>query len=438
MKFSLTKEFITYVFLNILGQMAYSCYTLADTYFVSAKLGTDGLTALNLAFPMFCLMNGIGLMLGIGGGAKYSICKSRKESDTGNRIFTTALYLAVFLAAIFFCCGLFFSEPLVRLLGADQSIFGITNIYLKVMLLFAPAFIINTLLQGFIRNDGCPSLSMKAMFFGSFSNIILDYIFIFPLDMGIFGAIFATGLAPIISILILSPYFWKKKNHFHIVPLKAEAHIVREIVSSGTSPLLTEATSGIVMLLFNFIMLRLAGNIGVAAFGIVTVISLVTVAIYTGLSQGVQPLLSKYHGFQNEHHVAAIFQKAMITMLLLSGVIYCIIFFGADALAAVFNSEGDALLQQYAVIGLKIYFIACPFMGFNIVMSTYFISTERPGPAQIISLLRGFFLLIPFAFLLSYLFQMTGVWAAYPATECAVCIVGIFLYRAFVKRRRIQ
>ena len=118
----------------------------------------------------------------------------------------------------------------------------------------------------------------------------------------------------------------------------------------------------------------------------------------------------------------------MATVLLLSGVIYMVIFFGASQIALIFNSERNETLQTLAVTGLKLYFLACPFIGFNIVTATYFTSTERPHPAQIISFLRGLFVLVPVAFLLSAILRMTGVWLAYPISECIVAMVGAAFY----------
>lgn len=124
----------------------------------------------------------------------------------------------------------------------------------------------------------------------------------------------------------------------------------------------------------------------------------------------------------------------MITVLFLSGAIYAVIFFNAPQLAYIFNSERNEILQNFAVTGLKLYFLACPFIGFNIVTSTCFVSTERPRPAQIISLLRGFFILVPIAFLLSALLKMTGVWCAYPLTECIASFIGVVFYISSKKK----
>lgn len=422
---NISKDFAKYVSLNILGQMAYSCYTLADTFFVSADLGANGLTALNLAFPMLCLINGTGLMIGMGGGTRYSILKSRGKTDNANHIFTNTVYLAAFFSIIFVTLGLFLSSELSILLGADDTVFEMTDTYLRVMLLFAPAFLSNHVLQCFVRNDGNPSLAMAAMIAGSFSNIVLDYIFIFPLGMGILGAILATGLAPIISIIVISPYLIGRKKQFHFKLSAPKRQQILEVASSGIPPFITEVTSGIVMFLFNFIILRLAGNVGVAAFGVITVISLVVVAMYTGLSQGVQPIMSINYGMGKLLNVKRIFKYALVTALMLSVVIYSVIFFSAPQLATIFNQGGNALLQQYAVSGMKLYFLACPFVGFNIVTATYFTSTERPRHGQIISFSRGIFILIPMAFLLSALLKMTGVWCAYPFTECIVSLIGL-------------
>lgn len=181
------------------------------------------------------------------------------------------------------------------------------------------------------------------------------------------------------------------------------------------------------MFLFNFLLLRLEGNIGVAAFGILSVISLVVVAIYTGLSQGIQPVLSLNHGTGNIKNVKKVRSYALVTALLISVFLYSIIFFYAPELTLIFNSEKDPVLQAFAVPGLRLYFLACPFLGFNLVTATYFTSTERPRPAQLLSFLRGFLILIPMAFLLSSLFKITGVWCAYPVTEAMVAVIGVIL-----------
>ncbi len=411
-----------------MGMIGLSCYILADTFFVSKGLGTNGLTALNLAIPIYSFIHGSGLMIGMGGGTKYSIQKSRKDPNTANRIFTNAVYLSIVFAVFFVLAGLFLPGAIMSLFGADESVFDMAKTYLQVILLFAPAFLLNNVLLCFVRNDGAPQLSMAAMIGGSLSNVVLDWVFIFPCQMGIFGAAFATGLAPMISILIISPHFIRKKNQFYLVPCKAEGKLFAGILSSGVPSLVTEVSSGVVIIVFNSIILNLEGNIGVAAYGVIANLSLVIVAIYTGIAQGIQPIVSRNYGRKDFGSVKATLRYALVTMLVFSAAVYTVVCLGASQIAGIFNSEQNATLQSIASEGLRLYFIACPFAGFNVVISMYFTSTERPRPAHIISILRGFLLIIPMAFLLSWLGKIRGVWCAFPATELLVALIGLLFF----------
>ncbi len=430
----LLKEFFRYVLLNICGMIGLSCYILADTFFVSNGLGANGLTALNLAIPIYSFIHGSGLMFGMGGATKYSIYRGQKEYRNADKTFSNTIYIMFTLAVIFMLTGIFFSEKLTILLGADKDVFLMTKTYLQVILLFAPAFMANDTLICFVRNDGNPKLAMIGMLTGSFANIILDYIFIFPLNMGIFGAVLATGLAPVISLFILSKHWLTKENQFHFVRISPSFRLTGNIISLGVPSFITEMASGIVMIVFNTIILHLKGNIGVAAYGVVANLSLVVISIYTGIAQGTQPILSRVYGSGERESQKQILKYALKTMLVISCGIYMIFFLFANPIVSIFNSEQNIPLQQIAETGLKIYFTAIPFVGYNIIICPYFTSTEKALPAQIISLSRGFLVIIPMAFFLSFLLRMTGVWLSFPITECFVTLAGIALYIKFRKR----
>lgn len=420
-------EFIRYCVLNILGMIGLSCYILADTFFISKGMGADGLTALNLALPVYSLIHGSGLMLGMGGATKYSLLRGLKSRVDADRTFTSTLCVAAVLAMIFVSAGIFFSQELTGLLGADRELFSMTNTYLKVILLFAPALLANDILICFVRNDGNPKLAMLAMLGGSMSNILLDYIFIFPMSMGMFGAVFATGLAPVFSMLILSQHFLKKRNQFHIAHPRASMTV--PILSLGFPSLITEVSSGIVILVFNTIILGLRGNTGVAAYGVIANLSLVVIAVFTGLAQGMQPLSSQYFGQGQHFHVKQVLRYAVTAALFLSVIIYAATFFFAGQITGIFNSQGNIELQEIAVSGLKLYFIAVPFAALNIVLSVFFTSIGKALPAHLISLLRGLIIILPMAFLLSGLAGMTGVWLTFPVTEGIVAgIALLFLF----------
>lgn len=427
-------EFTKYTLLSILGMLAMSCYILADTFFVSQSLGTSGLAALNLAIPAYNFIHGTGLMLGMGGATRFSVCKSQGKDKEANMVFTNTCYLSVVFSVLFFLVGLLLSENLASLLGADAAVFEMTNTYLKVLLLFSPAFIFNDVLLCFVRNDGNPQLSMAATVCGSFSNIILDYVFMFPLKMGIFGAVLATGLAPVIGILIMTPHWLKRNKGFHLVRTAPKLKPIQITFSLGFPSLLAQISSGIVMIVFNAIILGLIGNTGVAAYGVIANISLVIVSIYTGIAQGVQPLLSREYGRANAKSLRTFLNYGMLVTVVLSVFLYLITLLFADPIAMVFNSERNPELQRIAVAGLKLYFTSNLFVGYNILISTYFTSVEKALPAHVVSLLRGLVLIIPMAFLLSSLSGMTGVWLTYPATELIVSAVAVCFYLRLQKK----
>lgn len=429
------QDFIRYSFFSIMGMIAISCYILADTFFVAQGLGTNGLAALNLAIPTYDFIHGTGLMLGMGGATRFSILKSQNNQKGADTIFTNTVYLGIFFSIIFMLGGLFFSGSLARLLGANQNTFEMTNTYLRVMMLFSPAFIFNDIILCFVRNDGNPRVSMIATVCGSLFNVVFDYIFIFPCNMGMLGAVLATGFSPVVGLTIMSPHWLGKKKGFHFRKLVPDADSIRTNISLGFPSLLSQISAAIVMIVFNMLILGLEGNTGVAAYGVIANISLVVLSFYTGIAQGIQPLVSHSYGRKKTDGIRQFLRYAMISMVILSAVMYLILFVFADPIASAFNSEHNAKLQEIAVTGLKLYFTSLVFAGFNIILSMYFTSVEKALPAQIISLLRGLILIIPIAFLFANLWDMTGVWMSFPATELVTAVVGAVLY--FIYKNRL-
>lgn len=423
------QEFGKYVSQSVLSQLGVSCYILADTYFISKGVGADGLTALNLAIPVFSVMNGCGFMLGIGSGTKYGIMKGTGNEKRGDVLFTSSLCVVTVLAVIFMLIGLLAADPITVLVGANAEVYDMTRTYLQVILLFSPMFMINNLLGAVIRNDGNTSLAMTAMLSGCLFNIVFDYIFVFPMGLGLFGAVLATAVAPIISILILLQHFVKKKNQFRLIRVRPDVRLVASAAGLGVPSLVTEVSSGLVIAVFNLLILGLAGNVGVAAYGVVANISIVVIAIYNGIAQGVQPLLSREYGRSQEKNVHRFLGWAMMLTVILAMVIYVGIYWNADVIAMIFNSGRDMDLQRIAVEGLKIYFTACPFVGANILLAIYFAATDQAAPAQMISLLRGLIVIVPLAFIMANVAGLTGVWMTFPLTELVVCVVAYGLYK---------
>lgn len=421
-------DFCRYVSLNVLGMVGLSCYILADTFFISKALGAKGLASLNLAISIYSIIHATGLMFGIGGATRYTVLKARGEEEEADRTFTQTILAGLAAGGVFLAAGLLAAGPLALVLGADEATFVLTETYLRTILCFSPCFILNNILLAFVRNDGNPRLSMAAMLAGSISNIVLDYLFIFPLSLGMFGAAFATCLAPLISIGVLSLHVVEKKNRFHLVLCRLRLRRLGNVLSLGISSFITEVSSGLVLIVFNLVILGIAGNTGLAAYGIVANVALVAAAVFTGVAQGIQPLASLGYGTNDRKLLSMLLGHTLVLSLLLAAVIYGFILACSDNIIAVFNSDGIAELAAIAENGFRLYFSGFFFAGANIAMAAFFSASGRPGAAFAIAITRGCVAILPFVLLLPNMFGMEGVWLSFVAAEAvASCITAIVL-----------
>lgn len=188
-----------YVSQNILGMIGISIYVLADTFFISIAEGAGGITALNLVLPLYSLIYGIGAMLGIGSAIRFNILRARHEKSADD-YFSGAIIYALLFGICFMILGAFFPDKIVELFGGDEEIIAIGTPYTRIFMLFAPFFMWNHVCNAFVRNDGNPSLAMKATLFSSLFNIVMDYILMFPLGLGMAGAALATAISPIVAV----------------------------------------------------------------------------------------------------------------------------------------------------------------------------------------------------------------------------------------------
>lgn len=426
------RNFTKYVALNIFSMIGLSCYILADTVFIANGVGSNGLTALNLVLPIYSFMNGIGLMIGIGAATQFSISYGEKNIAEGNKIFTIACVIAGFLGILFTITGIFFSNRLAGFLGADYLILPIASEYLRTILLFSPAFMLNNVLICFVRNDGKPTHSMTAMLVGSFSNVILDYVFIFPLGLGMFGAAFATGLAPIFSMAVLSLHFINKKNSFKLVKLHTLKQHLDKIFKSGISSFITEFSSGIVMLLFNFTILKIAGNPGVAAYGVIANLALIVVAIFTGIAQGIQPIVSQNYGAGKTSNTIKTLFLALILAESLGFILYIIMVFFHIPVISIFNKNNDPLLRELAANGILLYFISFLLMGINIVTASFFSAVTQAKQSFVIAFTRGFAAVILLINILPHFMGMNGVWITIPCVELITLFFSVISIKCYL------
>lgn len=419
------KKFAKYVSQNMLGMVGMSVYILADTFFISQSVGANGITALNLVLPIYNLIFAIGAMIGVGSAIRFVIERHGNTSGTEGYFFH-ALVWAFLISLIFIFVGIFLPDKLIALLGGDSSIIAVGRDYTRIFMIFSPFFMCNHICMAFVRNDGNPSVAMAATLFGSLFNIVFDYILMFPLGLGMQGAALATGCSPIVGILICCIHFKSSKCTITLKPVRLSVKRLLHSCHVGISSFVAELSSGVITIVFNMIILNIAGNTGVAAYGVIANTSLVAVSLFNGISQGSQPLISDSYGKGDLKNVMYLIKLAAATSLFISVLLITAVYLGAPSITAVFNSEKNPLLAQYAISGLRIYFTGFLFAGINIVGSSILSSVESAKFAFIVSIMRGFAAITFFAFLLSKIFGLTGIWSAFPAAEFLTMFVTVY------------
>ena len=421
---SVERKFVGYVSQNILGMIGISAYILADTFFISKAEVAAGITALNLVLPIYGLIFGIGAMLGVGSAIRFNILRARKD-ESADEYFSNALIYAVIFGLIFIVGGIFIPDRIMEWMGGDAQIVAVGTPYTRIFLLFAPFFMGNHICNAFVRNDKNPNLAMKATLFSSLFNIVMDYVLMFPLGLGMAGAAWATACSPIVGILICCRHFFSKRCTIKLVwKLPSVKHLITAC-KLGTSAFIGEISSGVTTAIFNFLILELAGNDGVAAYGVVANTSIVAISIFNGVSQGAQPLFSQFYGRGDDRAVRKILKMAVGTAIVLALAVVISAGVLAEPLVRIFNSENNVQMAAYGVEGVRIYFVGFLFAGFNIVGAGYLGATENSGWAFVTSIMRGIVAISVCAFVLARIFGMTGIWMAFPAAELltAFCMV---------------
>ena len=422
------KQLRRYLLPNILAMIGTSCYILADTFFISLSQGPDGITALNLVLPLYGLIFALGSMIGIGSATRYALGKGSNAPDY-HLYFSNSIAWTLLVGAVFVALGVAVPDGVLRLMGADNTILQVGHNYIRIVLCFAPLFMLNFTCTAFVRNDGAPRIAMAATLLSGLFNILFDYLLMFPLGLGMTGAALATGFSPVVSVCICMLHYASPNNTIHLTKTLPNLGRLIRSCQLGVVAFVGEMSSGVTTMVFNFILLHLAGNAAVAAYGIVANIALVGVALFNGISQGLQPLASACHGSGDTQGQSRIYRHSMFIGLCVSAVVVAVVVTFAGTLVAVFNSQHSAQLADYAIPGLRLYFLGFLFAGANIVKSGFYSATGRGRESSILALCRGVVAIVAFAFLLSHLFGITGVWLAFPAAELFTLLLGLVLGR---------
>jgi len=422
------KKLRGYIFPNVFAMVGVSLYILADTFFISASAGANGLTALNLVLPLYSLIFAVGAMLGNGTATAFSLEKSLPGNDA-DAYFSHSVMANLIVSIPFVFSGILLPEALMAFFGADDFIIEIGRTYVRTFLIFTPFFLLNSTFTAFVRNDGNPNVAMAATLISSLFNVVFDYILMFPCGLGMFGAALATGIAPAVGIAVTFIHFFSAKNTIHFRFLLPSVRKIARACRLGIGYFVSEISGGISGFVFNKILLGLSGNVAVAAYGIVANISVVGTAIFSGVAQGLQPMASEAQAAEDTQARKAICRYSLKTGILISAAMLLLLCAFAREVVAIFNSEHNAQMASLAVSNLRLYVLGFLPASANIILCGYFGAIGRDRLCSVISISRGVVAIVLFAWILSGLFGIVGVWIAYPVTEIVTLITALMLIR---------
>ncbi|MEE6638368.1 MATE family efflux transporter [Limosilactobacillus pontis] len=422
-----------YVVRNVVATLGMSLYVLIDTLFISIAAGALGLTTLNLVLPLFNVFNGVGLLLGVGGATIFSLNKvlhPERIRDLYSQLIIFAATLGIVLAVLLNV----FATPVVNFLGANDQTRRMAIIYLRICAWSGPLYMCNYISINFIRNDGNPTLTMKATLTETLSVIVIDWFFIFGCGLKMEGAALAVLFSPLISLIVLS-------RHRHFAGRQLQLHWARPQLANlgrsaklGVAAALNELSTGVSIYFFNHVLLQLADNYAVAAYGVISNVAIVVLAIANGVALGVQPIASREYGQHHFTNVTTALKMGTLITLLLATISFVILVTFKLPIIEAFNTAHSAQLVSYARVGLPIYFTSTFFSALNLLFILFLTAINAARASFTLSILRGYVILLPAILILAALVGINGVWSAVPVTEFLVCIIASLLVRQRIKQ----
>lgn len=431
---SVAKSFFQYFLPTFLGMMLMSVNIVVDGIFVGNGVGSVALASVNIAVPVFSIIISIALLIGIGGGTLYSMAMGANELERARKIYTFSILVITAITLFITIIGYFNMEFLANLFGATEETMPYVLDYMRILFLFSVVMALESVLSIFIRNDGDPQLAMVGLIVSAVVNVGLNYWMIFILGWEVKGAAVATMIATFVGLLIYMLHFVKKGSNLKFTKIHWNWKELKDISVIGFPSFLSEIGMGIFVIGYNVTISIYLGTEGLAAFSVINYLHTFMFLAFIGIGQTIQPLISYYYGSRKDSAIKETVRLAEKTgvgiglLFLLLGVFF------ADQLVAIFGVE-TAEIANLASTGLKLFFIGYLFMGINFVYMTYYQSIGLPSPSVMITVFRGFVLLILMLLVLPKLFGDAGIWLSLPAAEAIVAIFILIFARKGVMEK---
>ena len=443
MKISLSEHFtyrklLKFTAPSILMMLFLSIYSVVDGYFVSNYVGKTPFAALNLIWPFVNICGSLGFMVGTGGSALISKTRGEGDAEKANRIFSLLIYASVGMGLLLSVLGIVFLRPIAAFLGADGAMLDHCVVYGRTLLFGLVPFILQNVFQSFLISAERPDFGLKITVAAGLTNMALDALFVGFLGWGLFGAAFATILSQTVGGLIPLIYFLlPNKSPYRLGKTNFDGRALLKTCGNGSSEYVTNVSLSVVGMLFNYLLLQIAGENGVSAYGIVNYVGFLFIAVYLGFTDGSAPIVSYHFGADNRDELRGLFQKCLRLIALFGVTLTTLAITLARPLAWLFAGYDKALMEM-TVRAMRLCFICYLPCAFNIFGSAFFTALNDGATSALISFLRTFLfqagaiLLVPV--LLPAAMQLDGMWLSSTVSELLALAVTLYCLHRKTKR----
>lgn len=432
---NLLASFLRFVSATAASLMVFSLYSMVDGLMVARGVGEYAMSAVNLALPFTNALFSIAVMFAVGTSTVIAICLAQKQRQEADALFSQNLTVLLCLGVLITALVFLFMEPFARLLGADSVTLDYVKKYLMGLAPFSACFLISYNLEILIKTDGYPQVAMYTVITGCLANCVMDYIAIFHLGLGVFGAAVATGLSQFLTCVIYLIHFFGKKCTFHPRRFRFNPHIYRRILPIGFSDGITELCTGLMIFLFNRTLLRCIGADGVVTYTIIAYMNTVIINLMVGISQGSQPLVSFYFGKKETGSCHRLLKYGLVSAAILALVSFTGLYAAASQIVKAFLKESNPELVAYSVRAFRQYSVSYLLVGFNVVIGGFLTALERPKPAICISMGRGLVLQSMCLLTLAAIGGGDAIWFTPIFSEILCLCMSLFFLRQYLRSK---
>lgn len=403
-----------------------SIYGVVDGIFVSNFVGKTPFAAVNLIMPVCMVFGALGFMVGTGGSALVSKLLGERKPDEANSVFSMLVYVSIVASAVLSLVGVLFLEPIAVWLGAQGDMVDYCVTYGRILLISVPTFVLQNEFQSFLIVAEKPQMGLAVTVAAGLTNIVLDALFVGLFHWGLVGAAVATLISQVVGGVIPLIYFAvSKKSPIRLVRARLDGKALLKTCANGSSEMMTNLSLSLVNMLYNFQLIRLAGEDGVAAYGVIMYVNFIFIGVFVGYSVGSAPIVSYHYGAQNHDELRNLRRKSTRLLMIASVAMTALAIPMARPLAAIFVSY-DAELLAMTQRGFILYSLSFLFMGMNIFASSFFTALNNGLVSAVISFLRTLLFQVVSILFLPSLLGLDGVWLSIVLAELMGLVVSIF------------